>query len=151
MRPRRVISGGQTGVDRAALDAALELGIPCGGTVPKGRLAEDGPVPARYPMKESPSPDYPARTEANVQDSDATLILAWAAPLTGGTLRTLEFARRHGKPAAVVSLGEGDPVAEIRAFLSRVKPATLNVAGPRESSCPGIGAKARRALLLALA
>ncbi|MBI5622528.1 MAG: putative molybdenum carrier protein [Elusimicrobia bacterium] len=149
MRPGRVISGGQTGVDRAALDAALALGIPCGGTVPKGRLAEDGPVPERYPMTEGPCEDYPARTEANVRDSDATLILALKTPLTGGTLLTRELALRHDKPVAVVLLGSSDPASGIRRFLDMTKPAVLNVAGPRESSCPGIADLARRALIAA--
>ncbi|MFA6315825.1 MAG: putative molybdenum carrier protein [Elusimicrobiota bacterium] len=149
MRPGRVISGGQTGVDRAALDAALALGIPCGGTVPAGRLAEDGVVPDRYPVTESRSPDYPARTEANVLAGDATLILALKLPLAGGTLLTRELALRHGKPVAVVLLDATDPAEGIRRFLEKTRPATLNVAGPRESSFPGIGEKARKALMTA--
>src|SRR5262245_51361441 len=72
----KIVSGGQTGVDRAALDVALELGIPCGGWCPKGRLAEDGPIPERYPLKETTLRVYPQRTEWNVRDSDGTLVLA---------------------------------------------------------------------------
>jgi predicted Rossmann-fold nucleotide-binding protein len=72
---KRIISGGQTGVDRAALDVALELGIPCGGWCPKGRLAEDGSIDLRYPLKETNSSEYRERTEKNVEDSDGTLIL----------------------------------------------------------------------------
>lgn len=150
MRPGRVISGGQTGVDRAALDAALALGIPCGGTAPKGMLAEDGRVPDRYPLVEGPSPDYAERTETNVRDADATLILVTTEPLTGGTLLTERLARKHRKPVAVVRLDDPDPAADIRSFLKAVRPRTLNVAGPRESSFPGIGDKAREALLAAL-
>jgi len=142
----RVISGGQTGVDRAALDAAQELGLPCGGTVPKGRLAEDGRIPDRYPMSESGSEEYPVRTERNVLDSDATLILTLGEP-TGGTRLTLELAARHKKPVCVVDLGGEEPAALAREFVSRVKPETLNVAGPRESSFPGIGREAKRLIL----
>ncbi|MFA5140731.1 MAG: putative molybdenum carrier protein [Elusimicrobiota bacterium] len=142
----RVISGGQTGVDRAALDAAQELGLACGGTVPKGRLAEDGRIPDRYPMSESGSEEYPVRTERNVLDSDATLILTLGEP-AGGTRLTLELAKRHKKPVCVVDLGWKKPAAQARDFVSRVKPETLNVAGPRESSFPGIGEKAKRLIL----
>lgn len=90
----KIISGGQTGVDRAALDAALQLGIPCGGWCPKGRKAKDGPIPDRYPLKETESGSYPVRTEMNVRDSDGTLILTWGRP-TGGTALTVRLARRH--------------------------------------------------------
>lgn len=142
----RIISGGQTGVDRAALDAAQELGLPCGGTVPKGRLAEDGRVPDRYPVQECDSRDYAVRTERNVLDADATLILTLGEP-SGGTRLTLDLAQRRGKPVCVVDLGMKRPADRARDFVSRVKPATLNVAGPRESSFPGIGEKAKRLIL----
>src|SRR5688572_26590013 len=86
---RRIVSGGQTGVDRAALDVALELGIPCGGWCPKGRLAEDGRIPDRYPLIEMPTANFPARTRKNIQESHATLILmASADDRTGGTSLT---------------------------------------------------------------
>jgi hypothetical protein len=75
----RLVSGGQTGVDRAARDVALELGIPCGGRCPRDRQAEDGVIPARYPLVETPSADYSQRTKWNVRDADATLILAWGS------------------------------------------------------------------------
>src|SRR5210317_1948565 len=80
----RIVSGGQTGVDRGALDAALTLGRVCGGWCPEGRLADDGPIPARYPLQELPGGGYRARTRRNVRDSDATLIVTFGAP-TGGT------------------------------------------------------------------
>jgi hypothetical protein len=140
MIPERIISGGQTGVDRAALDAALAAGLPCGGTVPKGRRAEDGPLPQRYPLLECDTPDYAVRTELNVIRSDATLILN-RGKLDGGTSATVEFCREHDKPYSVVQLEAvslDQAVKSVRYFLSQSKPRTLNIAGPRESKCPGI-------------
>ena len=92
---RRVVSGGQTGVDRAALDAAIERGIPCGGWAPRGRRAEDGLIPAHYPVHETESDRYPVRTRANVRDSDATLILCRGRP-SGGTAFTIACAEKIG-------------------------------------------------------
>ena len=137
----KIISGGQTGVDRAALDAALELGIPCGGWCPKGRRAEDGIIPLRYPLEETSSPDYPQRTEFNIQDSDGTLILAWGPPL-GGTLLTLKLARKHHKPYQLIDLSEGGDAMRVRDWIKRSAVQILNVAGPRESEAPGIHARA---------
>ncbi len=138
----RVVSGGQTGVDRAALDAALSAGLPIGGFCPRGRLAEDGPIPERYPLVETRSAEYPERTEWNVRDSDATLVLTRGAP-TGGTAYTLEVARRLGRPALVVDLtAQPNPVAA-REWCAEHAVRTLNVAGPRESGAPGIYAEAR--------
>src|SRR5246127_3342882 len=94
----KIISGGQTGADRAALDLALEHNVPCGGWCPKGRKAEDGPIDSKYPLKETPSPPYLQRTEWNVRDSDATVLFSIEPTLTGGSLRTMEFAQKHGKP-----------------------------------------------------
>src|SRR3989344_782830 len=101
----KIISGGQTGVDRAALDAALELGLPCGGIVPKGRLAEDGRIPERYPVQECDSEDYVVRTELNVIHSDATLILN-RGEISGGTLITAQFCRKHKKPFHVIPMDQ---------------------------------------------
>ena len=95
---QRIVSGGQTGVDRAALDVARELGVPSGGWCPKGRTAEDGVLAACYKMKETPTADYPLRTEWNVRDSDATLVLTRGEP-TEGTAFTIELARRLRKPS----------------------------------------------------
>lgn len=129
------MSGGQTGVDRAALDVALALGIPCGGWCPKGRLAEDGPIPERYPLRETRSARYARRTAFNVRDSDATLILA-PRPLTGGTAYTERVAADLERPCLVVP-----PVAteleRVRGWLAANEVEVLNVAGPRESGAPG--------------
>lgn len=103
MRLTRIVSGGQTGVDRAGLDAAMEAGIPVGGWCPAGRLAEDGRIPERYPLSELDSPGYAARTERNVIQSDATLVLN-IGELADGTALTAEFAREFGKPLLVVQL-----------------------------------------------
>lgn len=142
----RIISGAQTGVDRGALDAALDLGLECGGTVPQGRLAEDGRVPDRYPVEECDSPDYSVRTELNVRNADATLILVTSKP-TGGTKLTLEIALRLRKPCLVVNIIESGAGYKVREFLDQVRPTTLNVAGPRESGSPGIADRVRALLV----
>jgi hypothetical protein len=139
---QRIVSGGQTGVDRAALDVALTLGIPCGGWCPRGRRAEDGPIDPRYPLQETPWSGYPQRTEWNVRDSDGTLILT-RGQSDGGTALTEKLARRHHKPCLVVDLAEAIDLASVREWVRGQRIATLNVAGPRESSCPGIHADAR--------
>lgn len=135
--PVKIVSGGQTGVDRAALDVALRLGLNCGGWVPRGRRAEDGPISAEYPMREMKSSAYAARTRQNVIDSDATLILTRGEP-TGGTAETLGIAQDMKKPYHIVDLKRThSPLAALR-WLEAKKPTVLNVAGPRESGSPGI-------------
>jgi Circularly permutated YpsA SLOG family len=136
-----IVSGGQTGVDRAALDVALELGLKCGGWCPRGRRAEDGPIPNRYPLHETPSPFYPVRTRRNVRDSDATLVLTRGLP-DRGTKLTCALAERLEKPLFVVNLNEPARFDRIRKWLTKYRVHTLNVAGPRESSQPGIHAQA---------
>lgn len=146
----KVVSGGQTGVDRAALDAALERGLACGGWCPKGRRAEDGAVPARYPLEETAASAYPQRTEWNVRDSDGTLVLTRGAP-RGGTALTLRLARRHRKPALQVDLGAKPDPQAIRQWAEGHRIRVLNVAGPRESERPGIHDEALRLLRAVLA
>ncbi len=151
----KIISGGQTGADRAALDAALELGFEYGGSVPKGRLAEDGPVDLeRYPcMTELTKGKYLARTRKNVVDSDATLVFTMGRP-TGGTKRTVEFARKYGRRYLLIDLekmSKGAAVEEIKEWLVRIKPGILNVAGPKESTSPGMYSNVLQILLKVLA
>lgn len=145
----KIVSGGQTGVDRAALDVAFELGIPCGGWCPKGRRAEDGAVPARYPLRETTSAAYPQRTAWNVRDSDGTLVLTRGA-LKGGTGLTVELTERAGRPVLVVDLASPPEPAVIRDWLARHGIRTLNVAGPRESERPGIASQAAAFLVTLL-
>ena len=140
-RAMTIHSGGQTGVDRAALDAALAAGVPAGGWCPRGRRAEDGPLDARYPLRETPSGAYAERTGWNVRDTDATLIIH-AGTLAGGTALTADLAREFGKPLLMVSLDEAS-VKGVRDWLQAERVAVLNVAGPRESEVPGIYARAR--------
>jgi hypothetical protein len=145
-RPAKIVSGGQTGVDRGALDAAIALGIPHGGWCPQGRLAEDGTIPIRYDLTETGSSDYAVRTEQNVVDSDATLILCRGRP-SGGTELTRRLALRHEKPLLAVDLETAADFGAVRRWLSETPVGTLNVAGPRESQAPGISAEAREFLL----
>jgi hypothetical protein len=132
----KVISGGQTGVDQAALDAAAEAGLACGGWCPKGRSNEAGRIDDRYPLIETPSADPAQRTDRNVRDGDGTLIIA-RPPLTGGTALTHRLARRRGRPCLVVDPRDGTAPVVIRRWLAEHGIRTLNVAGPRESSRPG--------------
>lgn len=150
---RRIVSGGQTGVDRAALDVALELGIEIGGWVPRGRRADDGRVPERYAgLLECDSAAYEVRTELNVRDSDATLILA-PGPLAGGTALTERIAVRLGKPRLTVDPTQAplrETAVRVRQWLDSTRPGVLNVAGPRASEAPGIGEAVTELLRLAL-
>jgi hypothetical protein len=100
---QKIVSGGQTGADRAALDYAIAIGIPHGGWCPKGRKAEDGLIGPGYALAETPRADYLQRTEWNVRDTDGTVIFTVAAKLTGGSKRTAEFAARHSKPVIHLS------------------------------------------------
>jgi hypothetical protein len=144
-RPGKIVSGGQSGVDRAALDAAIAFGIPHGGWCPRGRLAEDGPIPERYALQETATADYRERTERNVLDSDATLIFHLGR-VQGGTLLTRRLARRHGKPCLAIDLAKPDEAESVYRWLRDNRVEVLNVAGPRESQSPGIAARAERFL-----
>lgn len=145
----RIVSGGQTGVDRAALDVALERGLRCGGWCPSGRRAEDGPIAPRYPLVETSEPAYAQRTEWNVRDSDGTLVLNQGA-VVGGTAQTVRFAKRRRRPCMVVDLKHAPDAAAVRAWIRQRRIKTLNVAGPRESKRPGIYRKAAQFLRSAL-
>jgi hypothetical protein len=137
----RIVSGGQTGVDRAALDVALALGVPCGGWCPRGRRAEDGPIDHRYPLQETPWDGYPQRTAWNIRDSDGTLVLTNGVA-DRGTAFTIWAAERYGKPCLVLALAGSPATEEVRAWAEAHAVRVLNVAGPRESSFPVIYAQA---------
>jgi ribosomal protein S18 acetylase RimI-like enzyme len=157
LQPRaleKIVSGGQTGADRAALDVAGELGLATGGWVPRGRRAEDGSVPARYAgMCETDSADYAQRTRWNVRDSDATLVLGFGLA-RGGSALTAEVARALGKPVLELDLERlcpEDAAIQLRVWLSETQPRTLNVAGPRASEEPRIARATAQVLGAALA
>lgn len=136
----KIISGGQTGVDRAALDVAIKLGIPHGGWVPRGRLAEDGPLPEVYALRETATAVYAERTEKNVVDSDGTLIVS-RGELTGGSQYTCDMALKHGRPWLHIDLNRTAAfrsAVTITEWLSANDIRVLNVAGPRASKDPNI-------------
>jgi hypothetical protein len=139
--PRKIVSGGQTGADRGGLDAAIELDVEHGGYCPAGRRAEDGRIPDRYRLTETAGADYAERTERNVVESDGTLLVTRGPP-AGGSLLTAELAERHGRPLLHIDLDEpGDEAtraAAMREWSGAQQIQILNVAGPRESGCPGI-------------
>ena len=135
LRVMKIISGGQTGVDRGALDAALAVGAECGGWCPEGRLAEDGRIPERYALSELRGGGYAERTARNVADSDGTLIITFAEP-QGGTRATIDCCIEQQKPHCIIDggripLDEAERLA--RSFISEHDVRTLNVAGPRAS------------------
>ncbi len=140
-RVERIVSGGQTGADRAALDTARELGIAAGGWVPRGRRAEDGAIPARYEgLVEADSEDYAQRTQLNVLDADATVVFSFGPP-SGGSALTARIARSLGKPLLCLDLeacGPGETIARLRSWLATTRPRVLNVAGSRASQAPRI-------------
>jgi hypothetical protein len=146
----KIISGGQTGVDRAALDAAIELGMDYGGAIPKGRMAEDGPIDAKYgKLVELESESYSARTEKNAADADATIVFTIDTP-TEGTAYTVDCLKKHGKPYLLVNLkgtNDGEAIHMIGRWLDEAGPEILNIAGPRESKAPGIYERVRRILI----
>jgi len=145
-RVKRIVSGGQTGVDRAALDVGLERKIPVGGWCPKGRLAEDGVIAEKYPLQETATEIYEERTRKNVEDSEGTLILTRGHP-TGGTAYTVEVALTLGKPLWIVDFENEADARKAADWMDRNLIRILNVAGPRESKAPGIYGEAKKFLL----
>ena len=141
----RIISGGQTGIDRIALDVAMELGLQHGGWCPKGRVAEDGTIPEKYLLCVTDSRKYAVRTEKNIAESNGTLIL-YRGKMTGGTALTLRLAAKHSKPCLELDFGKiavdqfESAVREARDWLASSSIEVLNVAGPRESSSPELSA-----------
>lgn len=154
---RKIISGGQTGVDRAALDAAIYLELEHGGWCPRGRRAEDGPISEIYQLIETSEQVYSVRTEKNVVDSDGTLIL-FRDQLRGGTELTVKLAKKHKRPLLCLNLVESyaTPAAaerastQLRQWLVEANIGVLNVAGPRESNSKGIAREAELFLVAAL-
>ncbi len=149
LQPRlRIISGGQTGADRAALNWAVRHRVPYGGWCPKGRRAEDGRIPVRHKLRPTPSGGYLQRTEWNVCDSDGTLVVSLAPGVSAGSAKTLRLALRHRKPCLHLSkqLHGSQAGAFLRRFLRQHCIQRLNVAGPRASEEPTVGAFVRQVL-----
>ena len=135
----KIISGGQTGVDRAALDFAIAHNIAHGGWCPRGRLAEDGVIELRYALKETPEAEYKQRTEWNVRDSDGTVIFTSGSELAGGSAATRDFAIAYGKPwlhLSETSETVSSAARKLDDFILRNGIRVLNIAGPRLSTEP---------------
>ena len=138
----KIVSGGQTGVDRGALDAALGAAFPCGGWCPPGRQAEDGVIPQRYPLDCIERGGYRQRTRRNVIDSDGTLIVHHKR-LSGGTRLTLEFCVEQHKPFELIDAAEVPvkrAIDRLQNFINSHAIRVLNVAGPRASGWPAAAA-----------
>lgn len=133
----KIISGGQTGADRAALDFALKNNIPCGGFCPGGRKAEDGTINPKYPLEETLSSEYSIRTAENVKSADATMVVFYKKK-DRGTMLTVKLLQYYSKPFIELCLSEPVSVKAIKSWLEQHKTAILNIAGPRESRDPGI-------------
>ncbi|HEY4235010.1 MAG TPA: putative molybdenum carrier protein [Lacipirellulaceae bacterium] len=155
LRNITIVSGGQTGADRVALDFAIEHGIAHGGWCPRGRLAEDGPIDGRYQLQETPSRRYAERTEWNVRDSDATVVFTISSVASGGTALTIELAKRLDKPLLLLSRDTGATAIEhargLLEFLTVNRARIVNIAGPRASQESEIVAFVRDVLEAALA
>ena len=135
----KIVSGGQTGADRAALDWALSRRIECGGWCPRGRKAEDTPISGKYPLIETPSANYVKMTEWNVRDTGGTIIISVGPVLSDGSKKTLEFAQKHGKPCLHIHSGLKDAGKRLPEFVVDNEIKARNVAGPRASKEPGVG------------
>lgn len=137
----KLVSGGQTGADIAALDVALRYDFPHGGWCPRGRRSLEGPIPAQYQLRETPSDSYLQRTEWNVRDTDATVVFTLASEATGGSSKTIGFAKKHKKPCLHLSMAGGGlfpPAVQLQGVVKEHGVKVLNVAGSRESKEPGI-------------
>jgi hypothetical protein len=153
-RLRKVVAGGQTGVDQAALRAARDCGLEIGGWCPPGRVCESGVIPSEFPLKETPvdrSPNAPEiprsqRTEWNVRDSDGTIAIVTGEGVDPGTEWTIECAKRDQRPLLVCDVDDPNAQEKIDEWLAVNRIATLNVAGPSEATFPGIGANAYQLL-----
>ena len=145
---QKIISGGQTGADRAALDFAIAHGIPHGGWCPAGRLAEDGTIDPRYQLRQTPTANYPQRTEWNVLDSDGTVVFSIGVKLTGGSKKTVTLAHKHHKPVLHLSkeVGSATPEQDLLKFIRDHRLQIFNVAGPRASKEPEVAAFLREVL-----
>lgn len=139
----KIISGGQTGVDRAALDAAMANGIACGGWCPSGRHADDGPIPDRYPLQETADMDHTVRTENNVRDSDGTIVM-YRGLLQGGTAYAALMAEHLKRPVLALNLDEAPDPESIAEWLEQHRIRVLHIGGQREAGNPGIYKAARQ-------
>lgn len=144
---RKVISGGQTGADRAGLDAAIDSGFDHGGWCPRGRKASDGPIPEKYNLQETEEEDYPPRTERNVRDGDGTIIFCSSKRMSPGCRLTRALCVKHQKPYKLVDVdilryeiaqGDEQTIQALREWIEEDGIETLNVAGSRENKSPGI-------------
>ncbi|MFA5191135.1 MAG: putative molybdenum carrier protein [Verrucomicrobiia bacterium] len=142
----RIVSGGQTGADRAALEFAIEHNISHGGWCPKGRRAEAGPIDPRYNLMETPSANYEQRTEWNVRDSEATVIFTLSPELSGGSKKTEDFAKKHAKKCLHLHAKLETPAVFLTKFVEYHKVQVLNVAGTRGSKEPTVGQFVKRVL-----
>ena len=148
----KIISGGQTGADRAALDVAVKFNIDHGGWIPKGRRAEDGPLKGKYRLTETETDDYRERTKLNIMDSQGTVIIS-RGDLTGGSKFTQTFAKLVGRPNCYIDLlqsEEFEAAVVLKSFILENQIQVLNVAGPRQSSIPGIYADVKTVLEVTL-
>ena len=147
---QKIISGGQIGADRAALDFAIEHNIPHGGWCPKGRLAEDGTIDVKYQLTETSTNIYDQRTQLNVMDADGIVIFTISPTLDGGSKFTADFAVKHRKPWIHLSWKKtNDPGIELKRFIRQHQISILNIAGSRASIEPGIYEFTRSVLLRA--
>ena len=143
---KKIVSGGQTGADRAGLDWAISHDIPHGGWCPKGRRSEDGLIPPLYRLEETPNSNYLQRTEWNVRDSDGTAIFTMSSKLGGGSLKTAAFARKHKKPFIHLHPNRPSVSGELLRFVTEQRICVLNVAGTRSSKQPEVAEVVRKSL-----